>query len=238
MRFVTLYNGAFAMGEGALTWDGHRRIESDYNRHGPILDQPAAPAVADLKARGLLDDTLDCLDHRVRSHADLSKGNLRTRSQPERLHSVASRCRREAWLSLSGRPTSSAIRPFKTWSTSTTFTPRFSTYSDSITNGSHLITTAPLPPAHRRPWESNSGSVGLIHESAPSLTRERSGALSVANDGGATEWDFVTLVAWWNLYGLPVVLVVSLPAPLHLAAGLVHRGVSGKTVRGRSAVSG
>jgi hypothetical protein len=58
VRFVTLYNGAFAMGEGALNWDGHRRIKSDYDRHGPILDQPAAGLLRDLKARGLLDDTL------------------------------------------------------------------------------------------------------------------------------------------------------------------------------------
>ena len=58
VRFVTLFNGAFAMGEGVLNWDGHRRIQSDYNRHGPILDQPAAALLADLKARGLLDDTL------------------------------------------------------------------------------------------------------------------------------------------------------------------------------------
>ena len=58
VRFVTLFNGAFAMGEGVLNWDGHRRIESDYNRHGPILDRPAAALLADLKARGLLDDTL------------------------------------------------------------------------------------------------------------------------------------------------------------------------------------
>lgn len=58
VRFVTLFNGAFAMGEGILNWDGHRRIESDYNRHGPILDQPAAGLIQDLKARGLLDDTL------------------------------------------------------------------------------------------------------------------------------------------------------------------------------------
>ncbi len=58
VRFVTVFNGAFAMGEGALNWDGHRRIESDYNRHGPILDQPAAALLIDLKARGLLDDTL------------------------------------------------------------------------------------------------------------------------------------------------------------------------------------
>ena len=58
VRFVTLFNGAFAMGEGNLNWDGHRRIKSDYDRHGPILDQPAAALLVDLKARGLLDDTL------------------------------------------------------------------------------------------------------------------------------------------------------------------------------------
>ncbi len=58
VRFITLFNGAFAMGEGNLNWDGHRQIASDYNRHGPILDQPAAALLSDLKARGLLDDTL------------------------------------------------------------------------------------------------------------------------------------------------------------------------------------
>ena len=58
VRFVTLFNGAFAMGEGALNWDGHRRIKSDYDRHGPILDKPAAALLVDLKARGMLDDTL------------------------------------------------------------------------------------------------------------------------------------------------------------------------------------
>jgi hypothetical protein len=58
VRFVTLFNGAFAMGEGLQNWDGHKRIKSDYDRHGPILDQPAAALLTDLKARGLLDDTL------------------------------------------------------------------------------------------------------------------------------------------------------------------------------------
>jgi hypothetical protein len=58
VRFVTLFNGAFAMGEGALNWDGHKRIKSDYDRHGPILDGPAAALLIDLHARGLLDDTL------------------------------------------------------------------------------------------------------------------------------------------------------------------------------------
>jgi hypothetical protein len=58
VRFVTLFNGAFAMGEGQLNWDGHKRIKSDYDRHGPILDRPAAGLLIDLKARGMLDDTL------------------------------------------------------------------------------------------------------------------------------------------------------------------------------------
>ncbi|APW62091.1 DUF1501 domain-containing protein [Paludisphaera borealis] len=58
VRFVTVFNGAFAMGEGILNWDGHRRIKSDYDRHGPILDKPAAALLIDLKNRGLLDDTL------------------------------------------------------------------------------------------------------------------------------------------------------------------------------------
>ncbi|MHC5538817.1 aldo/keto reductase, partial [Singulisphaera rosea] len=58
VRFVTLYNGAFAMGEGAFNWDGHKRIKSDYDRHGPILDKPAAALLKDLKARGMLEDTL------------------------------------------------------------------------------------------------------------------------------------------------------------------------------------
>ena len=39
VRFVRLFNGAYAMGEGALNWDGHKRIKTDYDRHGPILDQ-------------------------------------------------------------------------------------------------------------------------------------------------------------------------------------------------------
>jgi hypothetical protein len=58
VRFVTLFNGAFAMGEGVQNWDGHRRLKSDYERHGPVLDQPAAALLRDLKARGLLEDTV------------------------------------------------------------------------------------------------------------------------------------------------------------------------------------
>src|ERR1035438_7466898 len=58
VRFVQLFNGAYAMGEGVGNWDGHQRIVADYNRHGPIFDQPCAALLRDLKQRGLLEDTL------------------------------------------------------------------------------------------------------------------------------------------------------------------------------------
>ncbi len=58
VRFVQLFNGSYAMGEGVGNWDGHKTIVSQYNVHGPILDQPAAALLKDLKARGLLAETL------------------------------------------------------------------------------------------------------------------------------------------------------------------------------------
>jgi hypothetical protein len=58
VRFVQVFNGAYAMGEGVGNWDGHRQLKKDYDRHGPILDRPAAALLKDLKTRGLLDDTL------------------------------------------------------------------------------------------------------------------------------------------------------------------------------------
>jgi hypothetical protein len=58
VRFVQVFNGAYAMGEGVGNWDGHRTLQSQYDIHGPILDQPAAALLRDLKARGLLEDTL------------------------------------------------------------------------------------------------------------------------------------------------------------------------------------
>ena len=42
VRFVQLFNGAYAMGEGVGNWDGHKTLKEQYDIHGPILDQPAA----------------------------------------------------------------------------------------------------------------------------------------------------------------------------------------------------
>jgi hypothetical protein len=58
VRFVQLFNGAYAMGEGVGNWDGHKTLKTQYDIHGPILDQPAAALLKDLKQRGLLKDTL------------------------------------------------------------------------------------------------------------------------------------------------------------------------------------
>ena len=58
VRFVQLFNGAYAMGEGVGNWDGHKTLKQQYDVHGPILDQPAAALLADLKQRGMLKDTL------------------------------------------------------------------------------------------------------------------------------------------------------------------------------------
>ncbi len=58
VRFVQLFNGAYAMGEGVGNWDGHKSLKKQYDVHGPIIDQPAAALLSDLKSRGLLDETL------------------------------------------------------------------------------------------------------------------------------------------------------------------------------------
>ena len=59
VRYVSLYCASRASGvDGLLNWDAHRTLKADYERHCPILDQPTAALLADLKQRGMLKDTL------------------------------------------------------------------------------------------------------------------------------------------------------------------------------------
>lgn len=59
VRFVQLFNGAYQTGgEGVSNWDGHKVLEQQYSVHGPVLDQPTAALITDMKDRGLLKDTL------------------------------------------------------------------------------------------------------------------------------------------------------------------------------------
>ncbi|MEE2641808.1 MAG: DUF1501 domain-containing protein [Planctomycetota bacterium] len=57
VRFVQVFNGAYASG-GRLNWDGHSDLKKQYDIHGRIMDQPAAALIADLRRRGLLEETL------------------------------------------------------------------------------------------------------------------------------------------------------------------------------------
>lgn len=59
VRFVQVFNGAYQTGgEGVSNWDGHKVLKDQYTKHGPVLDQPTAALLQDLKQRGLLQDTL------------------------------------------------------------------------------------------------------------------------------------------------------------------------------------
>ncbi|MEC8473938.1 MAG: DUF1501 domain-containing protein [Planctomycetota bacterium] len=59
VRFVQLFNGAYQTGgEGVSNWDGHKHIMDQYSKHGPVLDQPCAALLRDLKRRGMLEKTL------------------------------------------------------------------------------------------------------------------------------------------------------------------------------------
>ena len=59
VRFIQLFNGAYQTGgEGVSNWDGHKQLKTQYDIHGPIMDQPVAGLVRDLRQRGMLDETL------------------------------------------------------------------------------------------------------------------------------------------------------------------------------------
>ncbi len=59
VRFVTLFCASRASGvDGLLNWDAHKTLKADYERHCPVLDQPTAALIKDMRSRGMLDDTL------------------------------------------------------------------------------------------------------------------------------------------------------------------------------------
>lgn len=59
VRFIQLFNGAYQTGgEGVSNWDGHKQLKTQYDIHGPIMDQPVAGLIRDLKQRGMLEQTL------------------------------------------------------------------------------------------------------------------------------------------------------------------------------------
>jgi hypothetical protein len=57
VRFVQVYNGG-AFGSPRINWDAHEDLVDNHNTQAAVLDKPLAGLLKDLKARGLLDDTL------------------------------------------------------------------------------------------------------------------------------------------------------------------------------------
>ncbi|MEX2560081.1 MAG: DUF1501 domain-containing protein [Pirellulales bacterium] len=57
VRFVQLYSGG-AFGSPRINWDGHEDVHENHTREALRIDRPVAGLLADLKQRGMLDDTL------------------------------------------------------------------------------------------------------------------------------------------------------------------------------------
>jgi hypothetical protein len=61
VRFVQIFAGKGVNGDGSVTdvpWDCHSDLLTNHRSNGQHVDQPAAALLADLKSRGLLEDTL------------------------------------------------------------------------------------------------------------------------------------------------------------------------------------
>jgi hypothetical protein len=57
VRFVQLYHGG-AFGQPRINWDAHEDIVDNHTTQAASMDKPVAGLLKDLKARGMLDDTL------------------------------------------------------------------------------------------------------------------------------------------------------------------------------------
>lgn len=57
VRFVQLFHGG-AFGSPRINWDGHENLQENHVKQAASMDQPVAALLQDLKARGLLQDTL------------------------------------------------------------------------------------------------------------------------------------------------------------------------------------
>ena len=117
VRMVQVYYG------DGQPWDDHGDIDATTATRRKQSDQPIAALLTDLKARGLLDDTLVLWGGEF-GRTPTSRRGQGPRPQQPRLHACGwpAAASRAAWPT--ARPTSSASPPSRTGCTSTTCTPR------------------------------------------------------------------------------------------------------------------
>ena len=128
VRFVQVTHS-----DTAVQWDQHSDLKKGHEKNAREVDRPIAGLLTDLKARGLLDDTLVLWGGEF-GRTPTAQGNGRPRPQPRGLHHVAGRRRRQGRASATAPPTTTATTPSRTRSTSTTCTPRSCTCSGSTTS--------------------------------------------------------------------------------------------------------
>ncbi len=58
VRFVQLFSGGPIAGSPRASWDAHENVQENHSAEAVRIDRPVAALLADLKQRGMLDDTL------------------------------------------------------------------------------------------------------------------------------------------------------------------------------------
>ena len=58
VRFVQLFSGGPIAGSPRASWDAHENVKENHTAEAARIDRPVAALLADLKQRGMLDDTL------------------------------------------------------------------------------------------------------------------------------------------------------------------------------------
>lgn len=58
VRFIQVVSGPQEIAGDSRNWDGHNNLEENHSKHARAVDKPIAGLLADLKSRGLLDETL------------------------------------------------------------------------------------------------------------------------------------------------------------------------------------
>jgi hypothetical protein len=58
VRFVQVYSGGPIAGSPRTSWDAHENVRENHGAEAAKIDQPVAALLADLRQRGMLDDTL------------------------------------------------------------------------------------------------------------------------------------------------------------------------------------